>query len=265
MVYIFVLECSNDNYFVGATEDGEYSLDKYLSGPMHIFTKKYKPLKMVDFIPNCDMFDVDKYTKKCMVKYGIKKVQGGSYTDENCNFDEAVFVALNKEFQFVVPPKCKICGEDHSDNKGSCIESEMANVQLSAHELRCIHGILVTIQNSMKDAVLKVSHIRILKQSILEFYNNTIKQQQNQAETMKAQINKGHYKNDKSYIDSYNSYPKSIKALQKAESLLNEIIKCEDETDVDIVRIDGALLAIAKYLKLTNGGWNISHISSYFV
>ena len=43
------------------------------------WTKKYKPIRLVKLIPNCDKYDEDKYTKKYMGKYGINNVRGGAY------------------------------------------------------------------------------------------------------------------------------------------------------------------------------------------
>ena len=44
------------------------------------WTKKYKPIKIIKLIENCDEFDEDKYTKIYMNKFGINNVRGGSYT-----------------------------------------------------------------------------------------------------------------------------------------------------------------------------------------
>ena len=40
---------------------------------------KYKPIEIVEIIPNCDNYDEDKYTKIYMDKYGVDKVHEGSY------------------------------------------------------------------------------------------------------------------------------------------------------------------------------------------
>ena len=42
------------------------------------WTKKYQPIDIVDIIEG-DVYDEDKYTIKCMKKYGIDNVRGGTY------------------------------------------------------------------------------------------------------------------------------------------------------------------------------------------
>ena len=47
---------------------------------MFEFTQKYKPQQIIESIWTTDMFEIDKYVKKYMLKYGIDRVRGGSYT-----------------------------------------------------------------------------------------------------------------------------------------------------------------------------------------
>jgi hypothetical protein len=40
---------------------------------------KYKPIELIELLPNCDDYDEDKHTIKYMDKYGIDTVRGGSF------------------------------------------------------------------------------------------------------------------------------------------------------------------------------------------
>ena len=63
-------------------------IDSHFKSSGSVWTKKYKPIKLLKLIENCDDYDEDKYTIKYMKKYGVNNVRGGSF----CQFkltDEA--------------------------------------------------------------------------------------------------------------------------------------------------------------------------------
>ena len=81
MQTIYILECQYGKYYVGKTSRNVYSrINEHFSNYGSLWTKKYKPLKVVEIIENADLFDEDKYTKKYMLKYGINNVRGGIYS-----------------------------------------------------------------------------------------------------------------------------------------------------------------------------------------
>lgn len=88
MVCIYILELANKKYYVGKTSEPEFRLDQHFNSDGSAWTKKYKPIKVLELIPGCDNFDEDKYTLKYMEKHGITNVRGGSFcqiklSDEN--------------------------------------------------------------------------------------------------------------------------------------------------------------------------------------
>ena len=90
MVYIYVLKLEQDKYYIGKTDNPNIRLENHFSSNGSEWTKLYKPLKIIEIIPNCDNYDEDKHTIKCMEKYGITNVRGGSFCqirlgDENIN------------------------------------------------------------------------------------------------------------------------------------------------------------------------------------
>ena len=81
MPTIYVLKCQNNKYYIGKTDRKiNNRINEHFSNDGSEWTRKYKPLKVIETIENADMFDEDKYTKKYMSKYGINNVRGGSYT-----------------------------------------------------------------------------------------------------------------------------------------------------------------------------------------
>jgi hypothetical protein len=80
MVNIYILQLKEGKYYVGKTDNPIFYLDFHskASGEPE-WTQLYKPISIIEFIPNCDYYDEDKYTKIYMNKYGIENVRGGTF------------------------------------------------------------------------------------------------------------------------------------------------------------------------------------------
>lgn len=79
MVFIYILKLIEDKYYVGKTENPEFRINEHFKHCGSVWTTKYKPLELVELIPNCDQYDEDKYTIKYMQQYGIDNVRGGTF------------------------------------------------------------------------------------------------------------------------------------------------------------------------------------------
>ena len=79
MVFIYVLKLEQNKYYIGKTDNPNIRLENHFSSNGSEWTKLYKPLNIIDIIPNCDNYDEDKYTKIYMDKFGIDNVRGGIY------------------------------------------------------------------------------------------------------------------------------------------------------------------------------------------
>lgn len=96
MPTIYVLLCDKDRYYIGKTNRlVNDRIEEHFNKNGSEWTKKYKPIRVIEQIRNADEFDEDKYTKKYMKKYGIDKVRGGSYTQ--IYLPEYSIMALEKE------------------------------------------------------------------------------------------------------------------------------------------------------------------------
>ena len=72
MVFIYALHLQEGKYYIGKTDNPQFRLDSHFNSSGSVWTRKYKPIKVLELISNCDNFDEDKYTLKYMEKYGIK-------------------------------------------------------------------------------------------------------------------------------------------------------------------------------------------------
>ena len=69
MGFIYVLKLVHGKFYIGKTTNPSFRLDKHFNSCGSAWTKKHKPINIVELIPNCDDYDEDKYTKKYMDKY----------------------------------------------------------------------------------------------------------------------------------------------------------------------------------------------------
>ena len=79
MVFIYVLQLEKEKYYIGKTSNPTFRLENHFNSNGSAWTKKYKPIQLLELIPNCDDYDEDKYTRIYMDKYGIDNVRGGSF------------------------------------------------------------------------------------------------------------------------------------------------------------------------------------------
>ena len=94
MVYIYVLKLENNKYYIGKTDNPDFRIKSHFNSNGSAWTKKYKPVDLVELIPNCDDYDEDKYTRLYMDKYGIENVRGGSFV--SVKLDDNTITHLNQ-------------------------------------------------------------------------------------------------------------------------------------------------------------------------
>lgn len=110
MDQIYVLECSNDKYYIGKTKDVIKRFEEHKLGKGSVWTSKFKPLKIVECRTVTSEYDEDNTTKTYMKKYGIEHVRGGSYAQITLPND--VMSVLQREFGGTMDLcyKCNLAG-----------------------------------------------------------------------------------------------------------------------------------------------------------
>ena len=140
MVFIYVLQLEKNKYYVGKTNNPAFRLENHFNSSGSAWTKKYKPIKLLEIISNCDDYDEDKYTKKYMAKYGIENVRGGSYVQTGLS--EFHTEALKMEI-WAANDLCTQCGRQghfvkdcyaKTDVSGNKIEYEDSSVEESSDD-----------------------------------------------------------------------------------------------------------------------------------
>jgi len=108
MVFVYALKCQGDKWYIGKTTNPKFRLEQHFESRGSCWTRKHKPIKTHELIPDCDNFDEDKLTKKYMGKYGIDNVRGGSYS--TIVLDDEQHHLLSKEIDSA-NDNCFSCGE----------------------------------------------------------------------------------------------------------------------------------------------------------
>ena len=97
---IYILKLINDKYYIGFSADPKKRIKEHLDGNGSSFTKKYRPIKIIEIIHDIKVEKVDKYILKYMKKYGIDNVRGGSFKNEILNKDQ---LKILKNYGLILP------------------------------------------------------------------------------------------------------------------------------------------------------------------
>lgn len=108
MIYIYILKLEQNKFYVGKTNNPDFRIENHINGEGSAWTKKYKPIQLIELLSNCDDYDEDKYTRMYMDKMGVDNVRGGSYVqitldDNTLNHLKKMSISTNN--------KCFNCGE----------------------------------------------------------------------------------------------------------------------------------------------------------
>lgn len=162
MIYIYVIKLENDKYYIGKTNNLNKRFQQHVNGYGSEWTKKYKPIEIIEIIQDCDDFDENKYTKIYMNKYGIDNVRGGSYTSLFLSKEQIKF--LENEITGTTD-KCYYCNnsghfiKDCSLKSQSYNNSEQENYVYIEHKSNNIYdmffGVIKSISNIVSEFTSK--------------------------------------------------------------------------------------------------------------
>ncbi len=90
--YIYTLRLQNDKYYIGKTSDLLGRILAHTNGTGSSYTKKYKPVEVVEVEFMRDPFHEDAKTLHYMHLYGIEDVRGGSFANPRLTSDDRILI-----------------------------------------------------------------------------------------------------------------------------------------------------------------------------
>ena len=124
---IYVLKLQGNKYYVGKSHDVIGRYQEHMSGKGSAWTKKHKPMSLVESRDGVSPLMEDMVTKEYMAKYGIENVRGGAYVSEE--LDEVQEYALQKEL-WAASDCCTQCGR-----KGHFVKNCYAKTDVNGNSL----------------------------------------------------------------------------------------------------------------------------------
>ena len=163
MLYIYILELESNKYYIGKTTNPEFRLDKHFDGSASVWTNKYKPIKLIELISNCDNFDEDKYTLKYMEKYGIDNVRGGSFcqivlNQENLNTINKMIKNSTSKDNFDSPLDTKYDEYLKKFTNIGRANDEIGLLEIEFEYCKNLNNILECINNNWKTVIIGYSN-----------------------------------------------------------------------------------------------------------
>jgi hypothetical protein len=107
---IYILECEDNKYYVGRTDDVESRLNDHFNSDIYAsaWTTYYPPKSVYKFIPNQSYFDEDKWVVKMMAEFGINKVRGGAFSRVNLPEEDKIILQRMVDGS---KDNCLVCGD----------------------------------------------------------------------------------------------------------------------------------------------------------
>jgi len=109
MVFIYTLQLEQNKYYIGKTNNPQFRVESHFNSNGSEWTKIYRPIKVLELIPNCNDYDEDKYTRIYMDKYGINNVRGGSFV--SVKLEKSTIDTL-KQMSNGTNNRCFVCGKE---------------------------------------------------------------------------------------------------------------------------------------------------------
>jgi hypothetical protein len=125
MVFIYTLLLEKNKYYIGKTNNPVFRLSEHFDNKGSAWTEIFKPIKILELIPNCDNYDEDKYVLKYMDMHGIDNVRGGSFSRYKLSIET---IKQLQKMSISSNDKCFKCGKQ-GHFSGNCYVSRKKKIK----------------------------------------------------------------------------------------------------------------------------------------
>lgn len=146
---IYILKLIAHKYYVGRTTNVERRYIQHNSGEGSEWTRKYKPINIIETKDAISPFDEDKNVLEYMEKYGMENVRGGSYANSVLSIEQKTYITrvfngandrcykCNSEGHFVkqcttMINNCTRCGRNNHNSDKCYAKTHFNGLILSA-------------------------------------------------------------------------------------------------------------------------------------
>lgn len=114
-VFVYVLRLLGNKYYVGKSVTPDIRINNHFNGKGSNWTKKHKPIEVIEMSPQTNKFHEEFKTIDYMDKYGVENVRGGSFSEIILSTDN--INTINKMIN-TANDRCFLCGsKNHFSNK----------------------------------------------------------------------------------------------------------------------------------------------------
>lgn len=107
MSIVYALELEKNKYYIGKTNDIDKRYMEHCSGKnSSVWTRRYKPLRILETICNAHCLDEDKITVGYMMKHGIDNVRGGPFVSMTLSMETREHIVRRIRMASDVCVKC---------------------------------------------------------------------------------------------------------------------------------------------------------------
>jgi hypothetical protein len=106
---IYVLEQTDNKYYVGKSIDVQIRFGEHVAGTGAAWTKKYKPIRILNVYQDASTWDEDRVFKSMVAIHGIDNVRGAAYTSITLTDEQRRQIQTDI---WAATDKCTRCGRE---------------------------------------------------------------------------------------------------------------------------------------------------------
>ena len=107
---IYVLKLANDCWYIGRAADVKRRVEHHFKRYGSAWTKLHRPISLEAIYRNASPFDEDRYTKEYMLRFGIDRVRGGTYSQPVLSKEQRKLI---QQELWGAQDLCFLCGGKH--------------------------------------------------------------------------------------------------------------------------------------------------------
>jgi hypothetical protein len=255
---IVVFACKSNKYYITMFKTSDYTFSNFDSGDneefeeesinlvkKNEFTYKYPITTLIELIQTNELLDVDKITKKYMIKYNIQNVRGGTYN--KIILTDWQLKSLNNEFETIK--------FDNETNINIDIIKDYDTLEKIDTQIKILEDIYTNMQN-IKQTIEQTNFIyevilddiKFVMKITKDIEQNNMKIQKLQQEIQQGIQQEIQEKNQELYQKNQQLHQKNQELYQKNQQLQQNIHQIYQYSNPEIININNNYIKALKII-----------------